>query len=106
MRFEAVDLFDPSLTSARFDAVLALNVLHLLEDPPRYLRRLHTLLAPDGLLMAETPCLAQKPWHIRTVIRLAGFTRWLPRVHMLDEENGDPWLVARSASQPSATPAP
>lgn len=117
VRFEAIDVFDPALDGERFDAVTAFNVLHLLDDPPRYLRRLRGLLEPQGLLIAETPCLARKPWYIRVVIRLSGLTRYLPRVHafsaedvermvadqgfeivearLLDDEIGDPFLVAR-----------
>jgi len=119
VRFAAIDLFDPQLDHKRFSVVTAFNVLHLLDDPSRYLQRLRRLLAPDGLLISETPCLARKPWHIRVVIRLAGLTRWLPRVQtltpdalerlvadqgfviieakLLDDEIGDPWLVARKS---------
>ena len=41
-----------------YDAVLALNLLHLVADRPAVLRRLGALVKPGGLLVASTPCLA------------------------------------------------
>ncbi len=41
-----------------FDAVLALNYLHLVRDLPATLGRIHDLLAPGGLFLSKTPCLA------------------------------------------------
>ncbi|MGI9658349.1 MAG: class I SAM-dependent DNA methyltransferase [Gaiellaceae bacterium] len=118
VRFAAIDLFNPELDNRRFSVVTAFNILHLLDDPSRYLQRLSELLAPDGLLIAETPCLAHKRWYVRVAIRLIGSTRWLPRAQiwaaedverlvagqgfeiveamLLDHEIGDPWLVART----------
>lgn len=40
-----------------FDAVLGFNYLHLVRDLPGTLRRIHALLAPQGLFVSKTPCL-------------------------------------------------
>ena len=45
------------LEAGRFDAVLGFNYLHMVRDVPGRLRRIHTLLAPDGLFISKTPCL-------------------------------------------------
>ncbi|MGY3036000.1 ubiquinone/menaquinone biosynthesis C-methylase UbiE [Bradyrhizobium sp. USDA 4354] len=47
-----------ALTSdtARFNAVLGFNYLHLVRDLPGTLRRIHALLAPEGLFISKTPC--------------------------------------------------
>ena len=117
VRFDAMDLFSGDLDGRRFTVVTAFNVFHLLDDPARYLERLRALLSPEGLLILETPCLGRKPWFVRTPIKLAGLTGWLPRVRtftgeklealvanqgfeiieakLLDEEIGDPWIMAR-----------
>ncbi len=117
VRFEAMDLFSEDLDGRRFTVVTAFNVFHLLDDPTRYLERMRTLLSPEGLLISETPCMGRKPWFVRTSIELAGLTGWLPRVRtftqeklealvagqgfeiieakLLDEQLGDPWIVAR-----------
>ena len=45
----------PSLTGP-YDVVLAHNLLHLVEDLPTTLERVHTLLKPGGLLISKTFC--------------------------------------------------
>ena len=53
------DAFDASLVAGSFDVVMGFNLLHLVEDCPGYLARMHDLLAPGGLLIIKTPCLAE-----------------------------------------------
>ncbi|MBX2800624.1 MAG: class I SAM-dependent methyltransferase [Myxococcales bacterium] len=52
--------------SGPFDVVLALNVLHLVEDLRQTLRRCHQLLGPGGVLIASTACITSglEPWLI------------------------------------------
>ena len=117
VEFRAIGLFDAELDERHFTVVTAFNVFHLLDDPRRYLRRMRELLTPGGLLIAETPCLGRKPWYIRSAIKLVTLTPFLPRARiftaneleglvagegfeivesrLLDEEIGDPWIVAR-----------
>lgn len=45
----------PGLTGP-YDAILAHNVLHLVEDLPATLERVHALLKPDGLFISKTFC--------------------------------------------------
>lgn len=51
----------------QFDAVLAFNYLHLVRDVPGTLRRIHALLATEGLFISKTPCLGD----MNPLIRLA-----------------------------------
>jgi ubiquinone/menaquinone biosynthesis C-methylase UbiE len=51
----------------QFDAVLAFNYLHLVRDLPGTLRRIHALLAAEGLFISKTPCLGD----MNPIIRLA-----------------------------------
>ena len=51
----------------RFDAVLGFNYLHLVRDLPGTFRRIHALLAAEGLFISKTPCLGD----MNPVIRLA-----------------------------------
>jgi len=58
-----------------FDAVLAFNVLHLLEDLPRELGRIAARLRPGGRLISKTPCLKQLSPLVRLLVpamRLVG----------------------------------
>ncbi|WP_421857640.1 class I SAM-dependent methyltransferase [Oricola sp.] len=47
---------DTRFQAGAYDVVLTFNFLHLVEDLPATLQRIHTLLKPGGLLIAKTPC--------------------------------------------------
>jgi 2-polyprenyl-3-methyl-5-hydroxy-6-metoxy-1,4-benzoquinol methylase len=55
-------LFDERYKKGSFDAVLVFYVLHLLEDLPRAIQRIHELLKPGGLIISTTPCMGEKPF--------------------------------------------
>jgi ubiquinone/menaquinone biosynthesis C-methylase UbiE len=58
-----------------YDAVLGLNLLHLIADRPAALAHLHRLLKPGGLFVSKTPCLSEMNVFIRLavpVMRLIG----------------------------------
>ena len=48
---------EAGLPDQPFDAILALNLLHLLPDPAGEIRRIHQRLAPGGLFISSTGCL-------------------------------------------------
>ncbi len=56
VEFVAADLRDAQLAGTTYDAVLALNLLHLLEDLPGALARIHDMIKPGGLLISKTVC--------------------------------------------------
>jgi ubiquinone/menaquinone biosynthesis C-methylase UbiE len=53
--------------AAQFNAVLGFNYLHLVRDLPGTLRRIHALLAAEGLFVSKTPCVGD----MNPLIRLA-----------------------------------
>ncbi|MEL6645946.1 MAG: class I SAM-dependent methyltransferase [Pseudomonadota bacterium] len=53
---------------ASFDAVMGFNLLHLLENPVRTIRRAHAQLKPGGVLITKTPCLGDAGFVLRIVI--------------------------------------
>ncbi|MEM7524465.1 MAG: class I SAM-dependent methyltransferase [Pseudomonadota bacterium] len=56
--FEKADLESGALGDTRYDVVMAFNLLHLIEDLPGALRRIHEHVAPGGLFISKTPCLS------------------------------------------------
>ncbi len=56
------------LEPGRYNTVLGFNYLHMVRDVPETLRRIHTLLAPGGLLISKTPCLGDMNPLIRLVL--------------------------------------
>ena len=59
LRFEVADAASAGGPTARYDAVLAFSVLHLLADLGPALQALLAPLKPGGLLITKTPCLAE-----------------------------------------------
>ena len=53
-RTATAEALNPDAT--QFNAVLAFNYLHLVRDLPGTLRRIHALLAAEGLFISKTPC--------------------------------------------------
>ena len=56
VNFIAADLFDDALAKDPYDVVLALNLLHLIEDTTGAIRRIHGLLKPGGTFISKTVC--------------------------------------------------
>ena len=54
--FIASDLFSPALDQGPYDAVLALNMIHLLEDTPAAMKRISELVKPGGMFISKTVC--------------------------------------------------
>ena len=55
--FEVSSIDDLQVHDASQDAVLALSILHLLEDERAAIARVHRMLKPGGVLVTSTPCL-------------------------------------------------
>jgi ubiquinone/menaquinone biosynthesis C-methylase UbiE len=51
-----------------FNAVLGFNYLHLVRDLPGTLRRIHALLAAEGLFISKTPCVGEMNAFIRSAL--------------------------------------
>jgi ubiquinone/menaquinone biosynthesis C-methylase UbiE len=67
IEFSVATPHDASWPESAVDAVLALNVLHLIAGRGAALSSLHRTLKPGGLLITKTPCLSE----MNPLIRLA-----------------------------------
>ena len=65
---------------ASFDVVLALSILHLLEDRDAAISRVCYLLKPGGIFVSSTPCLADTMKFIKFISPLG---RWLGLLPLL-----------------------
>jgi 2-polyprenyl-3-methyl-5-hydroxy-6-metoxy-1,4-benzoquinol methylase len=50
-------IFDGKYKAGSFDVILGVYMLHLLDDMPKALKRIHELLKPGGCFISVTPCL-------------------------------------------------
>ncbi len=67
VEFKQATVEDLSAESASFDAILALNLIHLLDDPVACIRKVYGLLKPGGVFVTSTVCLGDRLfsfWHI------------------------------------------
>ena len=83
-RQASVEAFDESNT---YDMVLALNLIHLLEDRKAALEKIHRLLKPGGLFISSTVCLADRMWYLRPVIPVLQWLGKAPYVEFLSANN-------------------
>lgn len=58
--FTPATIFDEKHMIASFDVILALNVLHLLEDTQKVMKRMNELLKPGGFVISSTVCMGEK----------------------------------------------
>lgn len=54
--FIASDIHNLDIKQGPFDAVLALNLIHLLEDTPLVMKRINQLVKPGGIFISKTVC--------------------------------------------------
>lgn len=77
--FITADLFDEKLETTPYDSVLALNLLHLVNDLPAALHRINMLLKPGGTFISKTFC----PSGERMTFKLSLMKMALPLAQML-----------------------
>ena len=83
IEFIKTSLFDERLKSRGFDVVTAFFVLHFFEDMDAVFQRIHDLLAPGGLFIAETACIGEKSKITGKVLRFMGHLGLLPKINLL-----------------------
>ena len=86
IRFQQGTLDSLPLAPGRFDAVLGLNILHLLEDPDAAIGRVSSLLKPGGIFVANTVLAADMKLHWRLLIPLMQALGFAPHVSRFDRD--------------------
>lgn len=71
IRFEVATPDNTAWPPASFDAALAFNLLHLVEDRAGTLANLNRVLKPGGVLISKTPCLGDMSLVAQPALRLA-----------------------------------
>lgn len=123
LRTATVEAIEPA--NGPFNAILGFNYLHLVRDLPGTLRRIHALLADDGVFVSKTPCVGDMNLLIRFVIPVmraigfaphagvftapelgrsiaaAGFDIVATELHSTKANDRRPYMVARKAKRPA-----
>lgn len=59
VNFAQSTLFDGRYEKESFNIILAINLLHLIEDEKKIVQRINELLKPGGLFISATPCMGE-----------------------------------------------
>ncbi len=86
VEFKCATLFDLDADDASFDAVLGLNVLHLIDDYRSCIRKAHQLLKPGGVFVTSTVCLSSGFNPLKLVLPLGAALGLIPRVQFISAE--------------------
>ncbi len=78
--FECTAIDTISLPDQTLDAVLGLNVLHLVENKDEVIAKIHKMLKPGGVFVTSTACIADMMKIFRIVLPVGRFLRLIPMV--------------------------
>lgn len=78
--FEQATVEEFSSPEAHFDVVLALSLLHLLENKAAAISRIHHVLKPGGVFISSTACLGDRMAYIKYLAPIARFFGKMPLV--------------------------
>lgn len=71
--------------SQRYDAILGLSILHLLEDRDAVLRKVRSLLKPGGVFVSSTACVGDTKGIVKWLLPIGSALRLLPLVRVFTE---------------------
>ena len=74
------------LQAESFDAVLGLNILHLLEDAETAISRVSALLKPGGIFVSSTVLIAELKLHWRLLIPAMQVLGFAPHVNRFEKQ--------------------
>ena len=61
-----------------YDAVLGLNILHLMDNWMEVLNKVHSLLKPGGIFISSTACLQDSMAYLKFILPLARLVGYAP----------------------------
>jgi 2-polyprenyl-3-methyl-5-hydroxy-6-metoxy-1,4-benzoquinol methylase len=80
--FEVATLDDPHNQDETYDAVLGLNILHLLEDRDEAISRVRAMLKPGGVFVSGTACLSETMKWFKLIGPVGKFFGLLPVIRV------------------------
>ncbi|MEX0731735.1 MAG: methyltransferase domain-containing protein [Aquisalimonadaceae bacterium] len=86
VRFQQGTLDSLALKEESFDAVLGLNILHLLENVEAAIARVNALLKPGGIFVSSTVLIAELKSHWRLLIPVMQVLGFAPYVNRFEKQ--------------------
>lgn len=82
VRFTQSSIDGLSVPDQTFDAVLALNILHLLENKEDVIAKVRRMLKPGGIFVTSTFCIGDMARLFRIIAPIGRFLGLIPSVHV------------------------
>jgi len=79
--YNQVSIFDECFNDKKFDGVVAFNVLHYIDDMPSLMKRINSLLKPNGVFISSTACLKERRSIIGYVVMFLGKLGLMPKIN-------------------------
>lgn len=70
-----------------YNAVLGLNVMHLVDEPATTLQHICRVLKEDGVFISSTPLLKNEPFLVRSAIKCMQLLRKAPFIHLMTQDD-------------------
>ncbi|MBT5074062.1 MAG: methyltransferase domain-containing protein [Kordiimonadaceae bacterium] len=83
--FEQTSIEQFNAQDDSYDAVLGLNILHLLEDKKAAIAKVHKMLKPGGVFVSSTMCGGSSFSFMRFFLKIGGALGLLPKVNYFSQ---------------------
>ena len=94
VEFEVASIDDLSVSDQSLDAVLGLNILHLLDDWEDVIVRVHRMLRPGGIFITSTICLRESMRLLGLIAPIGSFLGLMPRLKSFSSRELEGHLTA------------
>ncbi|RPE08159.1 class I SAM-dependent methyltransferase [Chitinophaga lutea] len=93
VRYTRSTIFDDGLKTGTFDVILGIYMLHLQDNLPAVLKRIHELLKPGGRFLSVTPCLGKRSL-AGIVLSIVSKTGLIPPLRLFNIAEAESALIA------------
>lgn len=85
VNFSVADITELQTSDKKYDVILGLNIVHLLEDKAAVFAKVHEMLNPGGYFISSTPCLDKIPLIFKLLISTLSVLQLVPNIKRLSE---------------------
>ncbi|OZG75021.1 SAM-dependent methyltransferase [Hahella sp. CCB-MM4] len=86
LSFDVATLEDFRQVREEYDAILGLNILHLMEDPEAVINQVFSMLKPGGVFVSNTACLKNTRPYLKLITPLGKLLGFMPYVKFLSRK--------------------
>ena len=80
--FQCAAIDELQVSDQRYDAVLALSILHLVESRDETLSKIHRILRPGGILVTSTVCIGETLRSFKVIAPIGHFLGLMPLIRV------------------------